>query len=806
MSQTSTQTSASCPYLGLSADRDSIFIKPAREHRCYVDARGHQVELEHQAAYCLSAGYSGCAHFRPLPPEQPARLKEPLFYPAAASLARRPGWLVSISWLQVVAWLLIGLVIAGTGYGYLTMRRSLAGPAEPATQTLPTVTATPTAAIFIAQATPGGRVDDAPVIISTPMPPQPTIDLPAGQFQLDLYPAANAVGWIVAGDPLNHFGDRNLHVGIFEERLYFGAMQFNLSALPVGSTIVEASLELTGLSAEHLGQAGVWRLQLLEPEIDASWTNATADQLAAAAVIETIPPELSPRDLGVRQRNVFTFSPAHLAELERRLESGLVSFRLEGPTQGRDNLFTWDTGYGGGFGNRPVLRLLYSLPPTPTPLVIAGITDTPTPGNAVTAAALAATATYVATATGTATPLPENVVTATPPVVVTNTPIPANAATVAWQAQVATAETFLHGTPTPLPTGYWTATPTPPLVIVTSTPTAENVLTVVPLAAAATQVAAVIGTYTPVPANWVTPIIYTPSPPPGNTATAVYQAALATAEVLAYGPPTATPPNMWTATPTPIFVLLNGELPTPRPTPTATATPSRLPVELVGKIAFVSNRGLAEDEEPLVYVINPDGSGLALLSDRWPYELAQARDAYSADLRFRAFTKDAIRYRNVTVGEETQGVRNDAPAVFWYDAFYNVEEQLTHFGQGIAYGGVWSPAAEQIAFVSNDSGDDEIWVANRDGSNLRQLTQSNVEYNATHIGKDDFIPEVNKHPSWSPDGSQIVFWSNRTGNRQIWVMNADGSNLYSLSRTGYDDWDPVWIKYTDPPPNPARGE
>ena len=117
MSQTSTQTSASCPYLGLSADRDSIFIKPAREHRCYVDARGHQVELEHQAAYCLSAGYSGCAHFRPLPPEQPARLKEPLFYPAAASLARRPGWLVSISWLQVVAWLLIGLVIAAKTSG-----------------------------------------------------------------------------------------------------------------------------------------------------------------------------------------------------------------------------------------------------------------------------------------------------------------------------------------------------------------------------------------------------------------------------------------------------------------------------------------------------------------------------------------------------------------------------------------------------------------------------------------------------------------------------------------------------------------
>jgi hypothetical protein len=44
-----------------------------------------------------------------------------------------------------------------------------------------------------------------------------------------------------------------------------------------------------------------------------------------------------------------------------------------------------------------------------------------------------------------------------------------------------------------------------------------------------------------------------------------------------------------------------------------------------------------------------------------------------------------------------------------------------------------------------------------------------------------------------------VFWSNRTGNQQIWVMDADGTNLYSLSRTGFNDYDPVWIKYPEVP-------
>jgi len=30
-------------------------------------------------------------------------------------------------------------------------------------------------------------------------------------------------------------------------------------------------------------------------------------------------------------------------------------------------------------------------------------------------------------------------------------------------------------------------------------------------------------------------------------------------------------------------------------------------------------------------------------------------------------------------------------------------------------------------------------------------------------------------------------------------MDADGGNQHSLSRSGFNDWDPVWIKYTDPP-------
>jgi hypothetical protein len=292
----------------------------------------------------------------------------------------------------------------------------------------------------------------------------------------------------------------------------------------------------------------------------------------------------------------------------------------------------------------------------------------------------------------------------------------------------------------------------------------------------------------------VTPFVVTPQPTPANTATAAYQEAVATAETFLFGPATPTPVNMWTATPRPIFIPLDGEIATPWATFTPTATPHPVPAMLVGKIAFLSNRSGGPEPlpEPLVYVIDPDSGALAVLTERAIYDAAIARDNYSAEQRFRGFVKDAIRFDDKRV-----------PALFFYDYFYNAEEQITHFGAGAAWRPVWSPTREQIAFVSNDSGDDEIWVVNRNGSNPRQLTGSNEAYNAREIGKDTFIPEVNGHPSWSPDGSQIVFWSNRTGRRQIWVMNADGSNPYRLKATNYDDWDPVWIKYTDPARNPV---
>ncbi len=439
--------------------------------------------------------------------------------------------------------------------------------------------------------------------------------------------------------------------------------------------------------------------------------------------------------------------------------------------------------------------------PTPTPLAdFVLVTSTPTPGNIFELATAVAQITALAQQNIIPTAVPANWVT---PIVVTPTPTPANAQTAQAVSQLATAIAFTTGTPTPTPPNMVTATP---LVyrLITATPTPESALTAMAMSAAATAQTRRIGTPTALPPNWVTPIVVTATPTPANAQTAQARAQLATAIAFTTGTPTPTPENQVTATPTPVFILLNGDLPPNVPTPTSTASAyEAMPPELIGKIAFRSDRSGQEE----IYVINPDGSGLALLSADWPYEAARERDAYSADQRFRAFVDDAITDTKI----ENTLIQIRLAAIFAYDDFYKTTEQVTHFNPslppdyrisqpivlvcqtlgsscyGIAYEPAWSPAAEQIAFVSDNSSNDEIWIANRDGSNETMLTNGDWAWS--------------KYPSWSPDGAQIVFSSNRTGNEQLWIMNADGSDQRLLmgwdNWNPYNDWEPVWIKYTE---------
>jgi len=100
----------------------------------------------------------------------------------------------------------------------------------------------------------------------------------------------------------------------------------------------------------------------------------------------------------------------------------------------------------------------------------------------------------------------------------------------------------------------------------------------------------------------------------------------------------------------------------------------------------------------------------------------------------------------------------------------------------------WSPDGKKIAYYVSDSWRDnsEVWVMNADGSGKVQLTERRV-----HGGR----VQRNIWPSWSPDGTQIVFTDNSEGARDgLYVMNADGSGARRLTRTPIADYWPTWGK------------
>jgi uncharacterized protein YjdB len=91
-----------------------------------------------------------------------------------------------------------------------------------------------------------------------------------------------------------------------------------------------------------------------------------------------------------------------------------------------------------------------------------------------------------------------------------------------------------------------------------------------------------------------------------------------------------------------------------------------------------------------------------------------------------------------------------------------------------------SPDGSRIAYVTDRDGNMEIYVMNADGSSPQRITN-----NAATDGS----------PTWTPDGTRIVYASNAaggtTGTFHIWIMNADGSGQRQLTQGTTSDFQPA---------------
>lgn len=144
--------------------------------------------------------------------------------------------------------------------------------------------------------------------------------------------------------------------------------------------------------------------------------------------------------------------------------------------------------------------------------------------------------------------------------------------------------------------------------------------------------------------------------------------------------------------------------------------------------------------------------------------------------------RDIIYWLRMTYQAPLAGV-NTAWQIYYYDfSLPGVIAPLTM--QGNNTNPRLSPDLAQIAFVSDRhgaehgrTGDRELYIIGVNGAAETRLTDH---------------PARDMMPTWSPDGQQLLFTSDRDGNAELYVMRRDGSQLRRLTTNPLADLYPTW--------------
>lgn len=114
-------------------------------------------------------------------------------------------------------------------------------------------------------------------------------------------------------------------------------------------------------------------------------------------------------------------------------------------------------------------------------------------------------------------------------------------------------------------------------------------------------------------------------------------------------------------------------------------------------------------------------------------------------------------------------------------------ENMGNIPQIFGWDPTWSPNGKQILFASDRSGSVQLYTVNVNGKNLKGVTN---------------LPSIRGRSDWSPDGQYIATYSGEAWHRELYIMNADGTNAHQLTPTGGNSQGPSfspdgkWVAFT----------
>lgn len=164
-----------------------------------------------------------------------------------------------------------------------------------------------------------------------------------------------------------------------------------------------------------------------------------------------------------------------------------------------------------------------------------------------------------------------------------------------------------------------------------------------------------------------------------------------------------------------------------------------------------------------LYLLNLQNGGALRLTDTLPYDAAPSWSPDGVWLVYETYGERSLDIAIRSVGDPTA-----APIALTADSFLDTSP-------------VWSPGGRQIAFVSNRSGEPEIWLVDLDRASSDQFINISRSPNT-----------IESHPAWSPDGTHLA-WASAdpsTGLTTLQVWDARMPDAPPLS-IGAGDW-PIW--------------